>query len=936
MKYLYMICCAIVCLGVSAQNLVRNADFSQLSPAGLPKDWEFRQVGGTVDGAELKLKGKGVLVQSAIPLEAGKKYLLSWEVRSEAGSKYRVYCEWRTNATKQFRSSGAPERQAEKEWKKMQTGFTYEADCTPPYLAVAIGEGAEIDIRNLKIEPFGAVSGSGRKALGGEWFVSAPTKFVTEDGREALRVESDGRNANAFLRGVKLTPGKSYSLTYSVKSYDANPNASEFFPFNVNIEFAGVKDKLVSPWDDTWGLGFQNKTFNFTVPENAKGDAVIELYSRKRPIFFGNFELKERQAEPEIKHPMVLTQPLYRNLIFSSMPVDEIKGKIKTGTAIKQVQVKLEKDGIAVFEKSFANTGAELEFTIPAAKLVEGTYKLSVRPDNEEPAALELKKLPKAPVEVVMGPDKLFRFNGKPFFPVMFWGGNFIGVDDEEKFHALARNGVNMIFTHGENKRKAMEILDLANRNGIKVIVNTGYPKRLDDDTLKNWIHNTSELTSEIASHPALFGYFIADEPWWGGVPLNNLLKAYDTLKELDPYHPAWINAAPRGSIADHQQYSRAADIYGVDIYPVGSGGHSGLEDKTLSAVGRYVLHMNETVHHRKPVWMVLQGFAWKSLGGTDNGEGYPTPAQDRFVVYDSLVEGAQGIVWWGLAFVKTASFYDTLFGTARELQTMTGLLTDGKELGKAQVSNPAIRTRTLEANGKKYVIAVNGTANNVSATINPAFTAAGVKVFQENRSLPVKNGAVTDTFDAYSVHVYGEAELPPSSWPLPVPDSRYDFAKNPVTRNFSAYHNNIPYDGQANWIWEASKARVAGSETVLHKTFTLDVPVKSAALIAAADDYGTVSINGRELGKAGGFTIAAKLDAAALLKQGENTISVSAADGGQLPCGLLIDLRIELTNGKKVTVITDETWQANASDKVAIIAPYGGGAWGARTKLPE
>ena len=136
------------------------------------------------------------------------------------------------------------------------------------------------------------------------------------------------------------------------------------------------------------------------------------------------------------------------------------------------------------------------------------------------------------------------------------------------------------------------------------------------------------------------------------------------------------------------------------------------------------------------------------------------------------------------------------------------------------------------------------------------------------------------------------------------------------------AYQNSKPYDGRANWIWEASKVRIGSSEATLKKEFTLDAPVKSAVLIASADDMGTVSINGQKAGNMSGYTLALRVDCTELLKEGKNEISAKVADAGQLPCGFLADLRIELANGTKLHIVTDNDWTAENGAEVTVVAP--------------
>ena len=49
-----------------------------------------------------------------------------------------------------------------------------------------------------------------------------------------------------------------------------------------------------------------------------------------------------------------------------------------------------------------------------------------------------------------------------------------------------------------------------------------------------------------------------ADEPEWGKLPVEPLVRAYRIVKELDPDHPVWIVQAPRGTVETSGAFSAA------------------------------------------------------------------------------------------------------------------------------------------------------------------------------------------------------------------------------------------------------------------------------------------------------------------------------------------------------------------------------------------
>jgi hypothetical protein len=161
----------------------------------------------------------------------------------------------------------------------------------------------------------------------------------------------------------------------------------------------------------------------------------------------------------------------------------------------------------------------------------------------------------------------------------------------------------------------------------------------------------------------------------------EGMLAGYKRLREIDPHHPVWMNHAPRNSIAQLAVFNEAADIVGCDIYPLPVSprvGHSDLMDKTMTSVGAYTRRMQEAAPG-KPVWMVLQGFGWDDIqeNGEREGElGRPTREQTRFMAYDTIVNGARGILYWGtMAVEKDSPFFADLLAVVKELSDLQPVL---------------------------------------------------------------------------------------------------------------------------------------------------------------------------------------------------------------------------------------------------------------------
>jgi hypothetical protein len=163
-------------------------------------------------------------------------------------------------------------------------------------------------------------------------------------------------------------------------------------------------------------------------------------------------------------------------------------------------------------------------------------------------------------------------------------------------------------------------------------------------------------IVNGLKNHPALGAWKGVDEPANPNrpapVPAAGLVRAYNRLKQLDRDHPLVITQAPLGTVDDLIRYRPAFDITGADIYPIGypPGEHSDLPNKDISVVGDVTKKMVRAAG-AKPIWMTLQ-IAWSGIlprkQHPDLVPRFPTLHEERFMVYQAIVNGARGLVFFG------------------------------------------------------------------------------------------------------------------------------------------------------------------------------------------------------------------------------------------------------------------------------------------------
>ena len=156
--------------------------------------------------------------------------------------------------------------------------------------------------------------------------------------------------------------------------------------------------------------------------------------------------------------------------------------------------------------------------------------------------------------------------------------------------------------------------------------------------------------------HAGLGAYKGVDEPANPNRPAaiaaDGLVRAHQKLKALDPNHPLTITQAPLVQSVDFTPYRPAFDITRADIYPVSypPGDHTDLPNKDISVVGALTKIMVRAAGG-KPVWMTLQ-IAWSGVLPTRQHPElvprFPTLQEERFMVYQAIIDGARGLVFFG------------------------------------------------------------------------------------------------------------------------------------------------------------------------------------------------------------------------------------------------------------------------------------------------
>lgn len=206
----------------------------------------------------------------------------------------------------------------------------------------------------------------------------------------------------------------------------------------------------------------------------------------------------------------------------------------------------------------------------------------------------------------------------------------------------MADGGFNLVWC-GEKD------LDLVHRHGLRAKLTDGLlsPATLESPAGREKL---DALIARVRNHPAMYCYFITDEPSAGAFPALGKLVAY--LRERDPAHLAYINLFP--TYANNEQLGVKGDKVPayrehlrqfVDVVKPGLVSWDHYQFAVAGDNPEYFLNLalvREAVASRDlPILQIIQACTWTPSMRV------PTGDEMRYLVYTTLAYGSQGISYY-------------------------------------------------------------------------------------------------------------------------------------------------------------------------------------------------------------------------------------------------------------------------------------------------
>lgn len=878
-----------------------------------------------------------------LPFESGVPYMVRLQARCTTGETYRVYAENHTGG--RWQNAGAVMRTGTGEWEDICFALNWNNLNSDSCIMLEMRGVGEAQFRGLAVARMqsehilNATFEAGTK--GWELRTRATVIDTLDDGK-ALELKSGKGDsaAQAVSLPVSVIPLQRYRLRYEVRAQDGkgddtNSHFFRVYPINARQNVIGKTGE----WQVCMSnLGKQVKSVEFQALPRQPFIVLVAEVRAPGSVVFDNLVLEalpEERAAAELR----LDPPFnYRDGIFASNPAERITGELRVFDAGAETSSLTLKNGAGntVWRQPYNAAGKHrFDFGAPPAGETF-TLELAVYGAADKLLAKEeraIRFFAPHTNEVSFTADGVMLVNGKRFFHLGHWSTTQRG-DLGAEMAFLREAGFNTLLLDGPEI-----VLDLAQKHGMKLI--RSLPEKFDDSGPEAKEAHRKRLSEQIlreSAHPALLAWFAPDEPFFRGVPLEPMLEVYEFVRQADPYHPVWMNEAPLGEGINLRSYAGSCDIYGVDIYPVPEGNsHSALPDKGLTAVGKYADFCREVVENRKPVWMILQSFAWAQVGKPHvpaDQAIFPTYHQSRFMAYNALLHGAAGLQYHYLGYSKNIpdEFWRDLRRVTLELSYLGPVFTaDTVKDSPVSCDREHVRFLHKRYRDKNYYLIANESPDPAEASFS-GMEENSLHVLLEKDPVAIRDGKLALVLPGYGVKVLSAAEFA-------APDKIFK------PESYRPYSEPLPAGKamarlqECQWIWRPGEFNTPRSSTFFRRIFDLkSVPEKAMLRLYADDRFDRLKVNGHLIPKRDNLNYA-DCEISGLLQTGKNEISLFAADGGIAPCGLLVRLDIRLPGGETLCIASDRQFQTSPDGKsdwlpAEEIARFGAMPWGAKNPL--
>jgi len=454
---------------------------------------------------------------------------------------------------------------------------------------------------------------------------------------------------------------------------------------------SGQRSRAEASWQIPGGVARRVK-LEFQLREAGLYHGVLRIYEPEHGV------LVQRLAGLRLKVWPRLGFTADRSY-YTTEQLIRFRGRVHRGAnAGHTLQVELRGADVLREQVELVFRGSEVYGALGAADLPPGAYTLKVRLYGA--AGLEdslVQKVYKYPpggreIKIDLFTQTLLK-DGEPFFPIgLYWLRSEI-LGEVKRLHFNAGD-----YYYKLQAGEIAALMDEAAREDVGILLElSDFIRRRDVPDYSG----IEALVERYRRHPALLAWYLIDEPAETGVSPQYTEAVYERIRALDPYHPIYlVNNRPHLYAA----HIDASDILGINVYPI--------PNYPITRVRDYMQEAHWTSRGRKPVWLVAQAF-----GGVEHWPRAPTPVELRNMVYQGLVQGASGVMFYRYCqeeerHIQSPALWREMRTLAAELSELTPALVapEWNRRGSRMVDIQGVDIMFKQLEGAFYLFVVNST----------------------------------------------------------------------------------------------------------------------------------------------------------------------------------------------------------------------------------
>ena len=455
------------------------------------------------------------------------------------------------------------------------------------------------------------------------------TDQYAHTGTKSLELKTEDGSKDGI--GVMYLTNMEEGATYQISSWLMNPSevkidmgywmhwcSSEEYTSSAETQLASSKPR----WSVATSFQWQEYVAEFEAPQGAKS-AMLYFRHRLCPgsIFVDDVEINMVKPPNAVKAD---TDWVFYYSDWDKGYVEATPTYVMDPANTTATFTFLGLSGETLDQKAIKGIGEPFSYEFPTSFMAQKgeRYTINMKITDASGNVIQDENFPVYRYDrpQYLGADGVFRKNGKEVPFSMGSGLNMNRIDSHPE-----KAGITVAQLNADNPSLGYtqkERMDAFYEQGMFVMLNCYSGNKSGGH--KDQIDGVKRMAAAYKDHPAFFGYKLIDEPYQKGISKEELIAGYKAIRDIDPYHPIYIDDSPVGS---YEFLFKFCDIFECDYYGSGAADAGRIFSERFDIVQKASKGM-------KPFNILLQ-FA-------DYGH-FPSYEETRHVKYQAFFSGAYG-----------------------------------------------------------------------------------------------------------------------------------------------------------------------------------------------------------------------------------------------------------------------------------------------------